>query len=105
MMIDQPQPTTEGTTMENTKITFDQLIDLFETEYAVDIDDRVMFVYLEQDDEDENTYHINLEDETLTIKREDNEDIICTTHTYTINFESDWDGNPRERDVRFLKLM
>lgn len=101
MMINQPQPTTKGTTM----ITFDQLLDLFDSAYAVDIDDQVLFVYLEQDEEDENTYHINLENETLTISREDNEEIIVSTYTYTINVKSDWDGNPRERDVRFLKLM
>jgi len=86
-------------------ITFDQLLDLFDSAYAVDIDDQVLFVYLEQDEEDENTYHINLENETLTISREDNEEIIVSTYTYTINVKSDWDGNPRERDVRFLKLM
>jgi hypothetical protein len=101
MMINQPQPTRKGTTM----ITFDQLLDLFDSAYAVDIDDQVLFVYLEQDEEDENTYHINLENETLTISREDNEEIIVSTYTYTINVKSDWDGNPRERDVRFLKLM
>jgi len=91
--------------MENQTITFDELIDLFEAAYAVDIDDRVMFVYLEETDEGD-TYEIYLEDETLIIMRGDNEKVTKSSGpTYTFNIRMDWDDEPREADIRFLKPM
>jgi len=96
---------TRRNTMENQTITFDELIDLFEAAYAVDIDDRVMFVYLEETDEGD-TYEIYLEDETLIIMRGDNEKVTKSSGpTYTFNIRMDWDDEPREADIRFLKPM
>jgi hypothetical protein len=90
--------------MEET-ITFNQLIDLFGDAYAVDIDDRVMFVSLDNGEE-EGTYEIYLEDETFTITREDNETVTKSAGpTYTFNLRTEWDDEPRETDVRFLKLI
>jgi hypothetical protein len=90
--------------MEET-ITFDQLLDLFDTAYAVDLEDRVMFVSLEEGEE-EGTYEIYCEDDTFTITREDNETVTKSTGpTYTFNLRTEWDDEPRETDVRFLKLI
>jgi hypothetical protein len=89
--------------MEET-ITFDQLLYLFDTAYAVDLEDRVMFVSLEEGEE-EGTYEIYCEDDTFTITREDNETVKKLTYTYMVNIKSDWDGEPRETEVRFLKLI
>jgi hypothetical protein len=89
--------------MEET-ITFDQLLYLFDTAYAVDLEDRVMFVSLEEGEE-EGTYEIYCEDDTFTITREDNETVKKLTYTYMVNIKSDWDGETRETEVRFLKLI
>jgi hypothetical protein len=91
--------------MENQTITFDELIDLFTDAYAVDIDDRVMFVSLEEGEE-EGTYEVYIEDEDFIITREDNETVTKSTGpTYTFNLRTAWDDEPRETDVRFLKLI
>jgi hypothetical protein len=89
--------------MEKQTITFDELLDLFDTAYAVDFGDRLVFVSLEECDE--GTYEIYCEDETFIISREENETIERLTYTYMIKINTGWDEEPREFGVKFLKLM
>jgi hypothetical protein len=92
--------------MKNETITFDELIDLFGRAYAVVMNERVMFLTLEETDE-EDTYEIYLEDETISLLKEDNEEVQIQSDglTFNINVRPDGSDDPEETEVRFLTLM
>jgi len=92
--------------MEKQTITFDELIYLFENAYAVDMNDRVMLVSLDEGEE-EGTYEIYIEDDAFTISREDNEEVQIQSDglTFDVNIRTDGSDDPEETSVRFLTLM
>ena len=94
--------------MQDTKITFDEFIDVISEAYALDIDDTLLFGHLEEEQEDDGTtaFYIYTEDGHYRFTREENPDGIGKTeYGYRANCQQEFQDEPSEIQIRPLKMI